>query len=159
MKRNRLKSDYNTHDIYLGYCKLVKNPLTEKEFNKFWDILGDKIFERIVYHAETMILPGKYKICIREVRSRGIGKDGEFFVAKRIDWKATKEYHLQNPDKRKTVIYHTNPHNNGRKYMYIVERSNIVRNMHVYKLKLTRKHIRALPKAVKENNVEFYKYY
>lgn len=157
--RNRPTADYQTKDLYKRYTKRISNHVDEKTYNKFWDIIGDKIFEKVIYEAEKHSLPAEFTVVVREVNVKRIKNDGTLSKANKIDWKATHEYHKLNPEKRHIVVYHKNKHSRGRVFKYKLERSNFVKGHHVYRLQLVRNHIRALPKAIKNNNVDFYKEY
>jgi len=154
--RKRAKADYVTKDIYKGYVKICDNPVDEKTYNKFWDIIGDKIFHKVIYEAATMPLPGMFNVCVREIKPPKIATNGQLTIYNKVDWKATKEYHKQNPDKMHVAIYHKNTHSQGRTFKYIINPSNFVKAFAVYGITLVRNHIRELPKAVKTGKVDFY---
>ena len=151
------KADYQTKDIYKRYITRYPKGVSEKAFNKFWDNLGDLLVDEIVLNASEIQFPGFMNMSIKEMGAYRYSEEGYRLRRRPIDWKATKEYHKENPDKKHVVIFHSNKHTRDRTYKFVCKPGNILKNRLVYKLKLTRAHHRYLAKMIKEKNVEFYK--
>jgi hypothetical protein len=151
------RADYWTKDIYKRYIERHPKGVTEKQFNAFWDALGDLLVHEIVHTASEVQFPGFMNMSIKEMGAYKYTEEGYRIRKRPVDWVATKQYHKENPDKMHVVIYHKNPHTRDRTYKFVCKPGNILKQRVVYKLKLTRNHHRYLAQELKNGKIDFYK--
>lgn len=123
----KTKFKYTLLNLYTEYCKKVEKPVDIKNYKKFYDIMGKKMFECLI-DGQDVKLPYFGILSIYQKRPRVVEtKNGNLYLkGYRPDWKKSKDkwkelYPTLNQEelkkiKNKPIIFHTNELTGGKRF-------------------------------------------
>jgi hypothetical protein len=157
------KTDFDSRYMYKVYRDSVKNPVTEAQYRKIVNRFNSEVTTLILEKSFEFRLPCRLGyLRIKKCKSSlKLDADGKLkTTALKVDWHKTEQLWKDNPEaaELKKVIYHVNRHTDGNYFKWYWDKSaSSCVNIMVYKILMTRKNLRAIPKILRTNEeIDYY---